>query len=216
MSRIMGYCRVSTAKQETDNQKSVILNYAHDNKLIVDDIIELVVSSKMSKEKRLIDETLNQLSDGDTLLVYALDRIGRSTSETLNIIDDIKEKGIKLIIIKDNIIIDKSNTSPINNMMLTMLSAFAQLERDFISERTTLALQARKEQGVVLGRKKGQKVKSKFDDDKERITELYDLGLSLDKIINQLGYGSKGGLHNYIKANCSNKVRAFKKNLPKG
>jgi DNA invertase Pin-like site-specific DNA recombinase len=75
-------------------------------------------------------------------------------------------------------------------MMLTMLSAFAQLERSFISERTKAGLAARKAQGIKLGRKKGQQVKSIYDEHREKIEELFTLGLSLKKIVQYINVGS--------------------------
>ena len=196
---ILGYTRVSTDKQTTDNQKSTILDYAFNHNLTVNNIIQTTVTSKKDKKYRLIDETLALLNEGDTLIVYALDRLGRSTLETLQIIEDIKNKGIKLILIKDGLVIDPSNTNPMNEMMLTMLSGFAQLERSFISERTKAALEARKKQGVVLGRKKGSQGKSIFDPHRDKIEELFSLGLSLQKIVNYINTGSAVSLHKFIK-----------------
>lgn len=198
-NKVFGYTRVSTDKQEIDNQKHIILEYAHNNNLQLDEIIETIVTSRKDRENRLIDETLNKLSNGDILLVYSLDRIGRSTLDTLQIIEDIKNRGIKLILIKDSLTIDPCNSNPYNEMMLTMLSAFAQLERSFISERTKAGLAARKAQGVKLGRKKGQQVKSIYDEHREKIEELYTLGLSLKKIVNYINVGSAPSLHKYIK-----------------
>ncbi len=199
MSKILGYTRVSSDKQTTDNQKSFILDYGFKNKLQIEDIIETVVSTRKDRKYREIDQVLEMLEDRDTLLVYSLDRLGRSTLETLQIIEDIKNKGVILIFIKDNIVIDKHNTNPINEMMLTILSGFAQLERSFISERTKAGLQARKKAGVVLGRKKGSQGKSKFDPYREKITELHHLGLSLQKIVNYINVGTPASLHGYIK-----------------
>jgi len=199
MGKIYGYTRVSTDKQTTDNQKHLILEYAFKNNLSVDKIVETTISSKKNRKERNIDEVLEVLNKEDILLVYALDRLGRSTLETLQIIEDIKEKGIKLIFIKDNIIIDPMNNNPINEMMLTMLSGFAQLERSFISERTKAGLKARKDKGLVLGRKKGTIGKSIFDEHRPKIEELYKLGLSLNKIVAYIGVGTAPSLHKYIK-----------------
>lgn len=203
----IGYTRVSTDKQVTDNQKHIILEYAHNNNLIIDKIIETTTSSKRDRSERLIDEAIKQLSCNDTIIVYSLDRLGRSTLETLQIIDDIKTKGIKLILIKDNLIIDPHNNNPMNEMMLTMLSGFAQLERSFISERTKAGLQARKDKGIKLGRKKGQQVKSIYDEHRDKIEELFGLGLSLQKIINYINIGTPPSLHKYIRTrNIEKKV----------
>ncbi len=199
MQKIIGYTRVSTDIQTNENQRLLILDYAHKNSLTVDNIVEVTTSSKKKRKDRQIDSTLDSLSSGDVLLVYALDRIGRSTIETLQILEDIKNKGIKLIIIKENIVIDKENDNPLNTMMLTMLSAVAELERSFISERTKLGLARVKANGTILGRKKGVLGKSMFDEHLEKIKELHSLGLSNPKIINYLGIGTSVSLHRYIK-----------------
>jgi len=198
MKKIVGYCRVSTVLQENLNQRLLILDYAHQNSMIVDNIVEVTTSSKKDRKERLIDSTINELSSESILLVYSLDRIGRSTIETLQILEDIKNKGIKLIIIKENIIIDKENENPLNTMMLTMLTAVAELERSFISERTKLGLARVKANGTVLGRKKGVLGKSMFDEHIDKIIELHFLGLSLTKIVNYLGIGTSVGLHKFI------------------
>lgn len=201
MAKFYGYTRVSTGVQTTENQRREILDYGHKNNMKIDRIVEIEISSKESKQNRLIDETLSELSTGDTLIVTKLDRLGRSTIEVLQIIEDIKNKGIKLHIIKDGIFVDIDNTNPINQMMITLLSGFAQMERSFISERTKSALQARKAQGVKLGRKKGAIVKSKFDAHKDKIIELLGYGVPISKIINHIGIGTRQSLHTYIQKN---------------
>ena len=196
---LYGYTRVSTDKQTNDNQKLLILDYAQkhfDEKL--KEIFEVVISSSKDKKLRLIDDVIEKLVEGDVLLVYALDRLGRSTIDTLQILESIKDKGIKLIIIKDNLIIDKANTNSINEMMLTMLSAFAQLERSYISERTKLGLDRARASGKTLGRKKGQQVKSIYDEHREKIVELLKLGLSIRKIQTYLNIGTAQSLTKYV------------------
>ena len=199
MSKVIGYCRVSIEKkQTTENQKLLILDYCHNNKLTVDEIVEVSVSSRKDKKFRLIDETIAKLNEHDTLLVYALDRLGRSTIETLTIIEEIKNKGIKLVLIKDNIIIDKNNTNPMNEMLLTMLCGFAQLERSYISERTKLGLARVRANGTQLGRKKGQQVKSIFDEHKSKISELKSLGVTNKRIHDYINIGTVQSLGKYI------------------
>lgn len=198
MSKIIGYCRVSTGVQTTQNQRREILDYVHSKNQKLDELIEVTISSRKNTKDREIDETLSKLEKGDTLIVTKLDRLGRSTIEVLKIIEELKEKGIILQIIKDNITVDTNNTNPINTMMLTLLSGFAQMERDFISERTKSALAQRKAQGIKLGRKKGQIVKSKFDEHKEKIEELLSYGVPISKIVNQIGIGTRQSLTTYI------------------
>lgn len=200
MSKSIAITRVSTEAQTNENQKLNILEYSQRNNIQINEIIETKISSRKKRDERGIDSTLDKLERNDRLLVYSLDRIGRSTIETLQIIEDIKNKGIILIITKDNLVIDPNNTNPMNEMLLTMLSGFAQMERSYISERTKAGLEARKAQGIKLGRKKGSISKSIFDEHREKITELYQLGLSNPKIVDYIGVGTKASLGNYIKS----------------
>lgn len=199
MSRIYGYCRVSTGVQTTENQRKEILDYAHTKKMAIDRIVEIEVSSTKDKKERLIDETLEQLGSNDILIVTKLDRLGRSTIEVLQIIEDIKNKGIQLHIIKDGIIVDGSDTSPINQMIITLLTGFAQMERSFISERTKSALAQRKASGVKLGRQKGAIVKSKYDEHLAMIQELISKDVSISSISKIIGVGTRQSLTTYIK-----------------
>ncbi len=196
---IAGYARVSTDKQSTDTQRHMILDYAHKNKLNVDFITEIIVSSRKDKKYREIDETIFKLKEGDTLIVYSLDRIGRSTIETLTLIQEIKQRGIKLVFIRDNIIIDPLNTNPMNEMMLTLLAGFAQMERTFISERVKAGLKRVKENGTKLGRKKGQQVKSIYDEHKDKIIELKSLGVTNKRIQQYINIGTQQSLGKYIR-----------------
>ena len=207
--KIIAYTRVSKDTQTTENQKHYLSEYAQNNKFIIDEFIEVTISSRKKKEFREIDKTIELLNSGDTLLVYALDRLGRSTLETLSIIEEIKNKGIILRIVKENITIDKNISNPMNDMMMTMLSAFADLERSFISERVKTGLDARKAKGIKLGRVKGSIGKSKYDKHLEKIKELYSLGLSIPKIIDYIGEGTKVSLATYIK------TRNITKDAPK-
>ncbi len=205
MSKIYGYARVSTGVQTTDNQRKEILDYAHTKKLSVEKIVEVEASSRKDKKTRLVDDTLVELEKDDILIVTKLDRLGRSTIEVLQIIEDIKDKGIILHIIKDGIIVARDNNNPINQMMLTLLTGFAQMERSFISERTKSALAQRKAMGIKLGRKKGVLGKSKYDQHKEKIQELLSYGVPLQKIVDYIGIGTRQSLNDYLKSRNINK-----------
>lgn len=200
MSLFYGYTRVSTSTQSTKNQRNEIFEYAHTQNMLIDKIIEVEVSSKKNKKERLIDETLQQLQKGDTLIVTKLDRLGRSTIEVLQIIEDIKSKGIILHVIRDGLIIDGGIASAANQMMLTLLSGFSQMERSFISERTKSALALRKAQGIKLGRKKGAIIKSKYDEYFDTIKELVKKDVSVASISKIIGIGTRQSLSNYIKS----------------
>ncbi len=194
------FTRVSTDKQDNDNQKLFLMEYAQRNNIVIDEVIETVVSSKVNRKDRKIDKVIDNLNSNDQILVYSLDRIGRSTLETLNIIEDIKNKGIILNIVKDNLLIDPTNNNPMNDLTIQILTIFSNLERTFISQRTKAALQAKKEAGVILGRRKGSQGKTQYDEYHDKIVELNNLGLSATKIINYIGIGTKASLCKYIKS----------------
>lgn len=80
--------------------------------------------------------------------VWALDRMGRSTIELLSAVQAFKDRGIRLLIVRDGLVGDGSSTK----LVLTILAAVAELERDLISERTRVGLQAAKDSGKRLGR----------------------------------------------------------------
>ena len=103
-------------------------------------------------------------------------------------------------LIEDGIIVDAKNNNPINQMMLTLLTGFAEMERAFISERTKSALAQRKAMGIKLGRKPGVLGKSKFDEHKEKIIELLGYGVPLQKIVDYIGVGTRQSLNDYIKS----------------
>ena len=183
MSKNIGYIRVSTLKQDLENQKHQILNYSNMKKLEAVEFIEIQVSSRKSDEDRKIDILLDMLENGDSLIVVELSRIGRSVINVIKIINSLVEKNINIHIIKENMIIEPNNMNAFTMFQINIFSSFGQLERDLISFRTKEALRIRKQQGVQLGRKKGAIVKSKYDPYIEKIKELYELGLSSAKIL---------------------------------
>ena len=195
-----GYCRVSTSTQDTEKQKYALLNYAHANKFQFTQIQEIVISSRKSKKDREINSLLNMLKSEDHLYITKLDRLGRNTKEVLEIIDELKTKNIILNIIKDNITVDPLDTNPITTMFLTLLSAFSQMERDFISERTKAGLAKARSEGKLIGKQKGSiSNNTQFEEHKEKIREYLNLGLSYEKIIKNIGVGSKSSLFSFVK-----------------
>ena len=195
-----GYTRVSTSMQSTINQRNEIFEYAHKCNILLDKIIEVEISSSKNKKERLIEDTLTKLKKNDVLIVTKLDRLGRSAIEVLEIIEEIKTKGIILHLIHDGLIVDGNISSPVNDMMITLLSGFAQMEKNFISERTKSALAQRKTQGIKLGRKKGAIVKSIYDEHLDNIKELINKKVTFSNISKIIGTGTRQSLNNYIKS----------------
>ena len=200
MSKILAYLRTSTDKQDLNNQRLEILEYARRNDLRVDDFIEISISSRQNRRARKIEELLEKLQPDDTLVVTELSRLGRSTGEVITLIDELVANDITILILKQNLKLNKDHDDIQSITMITMLSLFAQLERSMISRRTKEALAAKKAQGVQLGKPKGTRQSSQFDKDRNRIVELLSLGVSIRKIaLKHLNYGDPSSLHYYVK-----------------
>jgi putative DNA-invertase from lambdoid prophage Rac len=196
MSQIIAYIRVSTSKQDIKTQKLEIFEYARKHNLSITKFIEAEVSSKKSVKSRRIEELLEKLKETDILIITELSRLGRSTSEVIDLVNQIIKNKIRLIAIKQSLDITAHDMA--SKVMVTMFSLFSELERDLISSRTKDALASKKSQGIKLGKPKGTIQKSKFDDDVEKIKELLSLGLSIRKIAKYLGLSNHIGLNNYI------------------
>lgn len=196
MSKTIAYIRTSTDKQDLNNQKLEILEFARKKDLKVDEFVEITISSRKTTKQRRIDEVLQRLADSDVLIVTELSRLGRSTAEVIALINELVARNIRIIILKQNLDIDKHDMN--SKIVITLFSLFAELERDLISLRTKEALAAKRMQGIVLGKPKGTIQKSKFDKDVEKIKELLKLELSVRKITKVLGYTNHLALNTYI------------------
>ncbi|HAT3881116.1 TPA: recombinase family protein [Legionella pneumophila] len=155
------------------------------------------ISSRKTSKERRIDEMLSALNDADILIVTELSRLGRSTAEVIGLINELLQKQVRVIAIKQQLDIKQHDMT--SKVMITLFSLFSELERDLISLRTKEALASKKRQGIKLGKPKGTLQKSKFDHDVEKVKELLALGLSVRKIANFLGYSNHIGLNTYIR-----------------
>ncbi len=144
MGKILAYLRTSTDKQDLNNQRLEILDYARQYDLHIADFIAISISSRKTPSERRIDELLSMLNEHDTLLVTELSRLGRSTGQVINLIDELLTSGIHIIVIKPNLILDRSQDDLQSLTMITMLALFAQMERMMISRRTKEALATKK------------------------------------------------------------------------
>ena len=197
MSKIIAYIRTSTNKQELNNQKLEILEYARKHKLTINEFVEIQTSSRKTTKQRRIDEVLEKLVDLDTLIVTELSRLGRSTAEVIELINELIRQNIRVMIIKQNLDIKKHDMN--SKIIITLFSLFGELERDLISVRTKEALAVKKAQGQTLGKPIGTIQKSKFDKDVDKIKELLKLGLSIRKIAKFFGYKNHISLNTYVK-----------------
>jgi DNA invertase Pin-like site-specific DNA recombinase len=84
---VIAYSRISTDQQDLKKQKHLLLDYAQKQGWLIDEFIEVSISSRKNTKQRKIDELLEKLQSGDVLLVAELSRLGRNMLETLNIIN---------------------------------------------------------------------------------------------------------------------------------
>ena len=146
------YCRVSTDDQTTANQRDPLVKYA---KAMGYDF-EVFEETESTRKTRPIQWDLyNRLlrKEFDGLLIYKFDRWARSTKEMIEHVENMIEKGIKVYSYTENIDLSSS----MGRAMLTIISAFAQLERDLIRERTLAGLARARAQGKTLGRPRKKK-----------------------------------------------------------
>jgi len=168
IGKLIGYVRVSTARQDADNQRHEILEYANRHHLHVDEFIEIEISSRKDKKQRRIEELMSKLRPGDIIIVSELSRLGRSTSEVIDIVNEIIAREVKFIAIKQGLSISGQQDMQ-SKIIVTMFSLFAELERDIISQRTKAALAAKKAGGRKLGKPEGTIQKSMLDQHQDQI-----------------------------------------------
>lgn len=146
------YLRVSTSDQTVENQKLPLIEYC--KRMNWD--YEIFEESESTRKTRPIQWDLyNRLlkKEFDGLLVYKFDRWARSTKELVEHMENLVNRNVRVISFSENIDLDSS----MGRAMLTIISAFAQLERDLIRERTLAGLQRAKAQGKKLGRPKSKR-----------------------------------------------------------
>jgi len=177
--KVIGYLRVSTQDQDLEKNKAEILTFANEHKLGSVQWVEEKVSGVKTWRKREIAQVVESLQDGDWLIVPELSRLGRSTLDILDILAELRQKGVNVYAIKGAWTLNGTIESKV---FLTMMALFSEIERDLISARTKEALKARKASGVKLGRPKGPG-KSKLDPYRPEIEALLKNGSRLNFIV---------------------------------
>jgi DNA invertase Pin-like site-specific DNA recombinase len=161
----IGYARVSTRDQVPQLQLDAL------NAAGVDDIRTEHASGK-DRKRPVLEATLNELGEGDELVVWKIDRLGRSVLDLLTIVEDLSKRGIAFYSITNPEI---STTGPGGKMVLTILGAIAEYERALIAERVTNGVAAARRNGTRSGKAIGRPRKL-TDDDLDLLVELWDNG----------------------------------------
>jgi len=139
--RLIGYARVSTDDQTTRLQRDA-LKTARCRTIFED------TASGGQRSRAQLHKALSSVNRGDTLVVWRLDRLGRSLRDLLDVADDLRERGVALRSLTEHL----DTATAAGQMLYAVLGAVAQFERDVLRERTLAGMRAAKARGERLGR----------------------------------------------------------------
>ncbi|EKG0837909.1 recombinase family protein [Salmonella enterica subsp. enterica] len=187
----IGYVRVSTNDQNTDLQRNA-LNCAG---------CELIFEDKISgtkAERPGLKKLLRTLSEGDTLVVWKLDRLGRSMRHLVVLVEELRERGVNFRSLTDSI----DTSTPMGRFFFHVMGALAEMERELIVERTLAGLAAAREKGRVGGRKRVMTT-----DTVSRARNMFSNGATLKQVALVLEVSEKT-VYKYIPASEQRELRS--------
>ena len=201
---IFGYAPVSTNEQNLDLQIDAFLKERIKEKNIYTDKI-----SSAREERKSLSRLFSYVREGDTIVVWKLDRLARSLIHFTKLMNELEEKGVKFKSITEPFI-DTTKKSSHSKFLINMFAALAQLERDIIIERTKAGLVSARRRGKILGAPKGISKKNQqkavlcesyFKEGRMTVTEICErLDISRATYYKYLRYrGLKGKLRPYKK-----------------
>lgn len=174
----IAYARVSTADQSLNLQMDALEKFGYDR-------IYTEKASGGKDDRPELAKALDMLREGDTFIIYKLDRLARSTLKLIETLDSMKKKGVEFISLSDNI--DTSTAA--GKAMFGMMAVFAEFEKSIIRERTVAGLEAARARGRKGGRPKTDKKKL------EKAIKLYESGEFTVSQIEEMTDVSKGSLY---------------------
>lgn len=181
----IGYARVSTKDQNLALQRDALEREGCEM------LFEEKISGRSARRPALA-EMLDKLREGDVVVIWKLDRLGRSLRDLVTLVQDIQDKGAGLKSLHDSI----DTTTPQGKLTFHLFAALAEFERDIISERTRAGLSSARARGRNGGRPKGLSKKAK---DKAIIAaSLYKEGKTVKEICEHLGF-SRSTLYRYLR-----------------
>ncbi len=184
MKRVAIYLRVSTSKQDTENQRRELEAVAERSGWHVERVYEDAgISGAKGRDKRPgLDAMLKAVNakEFDMVAAWSVDRLGRSLTDLLAILQALHDKGVDLFLHQQGL--DTSTTA--GRAMFQMLGVFAEFERGIIRERVNAGLARARERGAVLGRRRTNSAVEK------RIRSLRAKGMGVLKIGRTLGIGT--------------------------
>lgn len=183
---VIGYARVSTKEQNLDLQIDALKAVG----------CEKIYSEKKStrKEREELDKMIEHCRPGDIVIVWKLDRIGRTTLELIKLIDFFNKNSIGFRSLNDTFI---DTTTPNGKLIFTIFSALAEHEREIVRERTRAGLESARARGRFGGRPKGLNKTSQMK--AHAAADLYNKKIPISDIMRTLDIGSKATLYRYLR-----------------
>lgn len=184
MGTILGYARVSTKDQNTTTQEKTLLR-AGCSRIYRD------IASGALSDRSGLEQCLSDLSQGDTLIVWKLDRLGRSLPHLVQVVTMLQKKGVGFKSLTEGAV---DTTNPAGELIFSIFAALAQFERGLIRERTHAGLAAAREKGRVGGRP----AVSKSDRKVQLTLEMTSREMKIKDICSALGI-SRATYYRYLK-----------------
>jgi len=187
---LVGYARVSTKEQNYEMQ-------IHELKKFGCEKIFSEKESGNSDTRKELKKAFDFLREGDTLVVWKLDRLGRGVSKSSRYLDLLKQKRVSIVSLTENI----DTRTKIGEMLFHFVSIFAEQERNNIIERTKAGIQFAREQGIRIGRPPKM-----TEDNIEIIRELLKAGWTVKRIAEKLGI-SQSSIYAYFPSDILENLR---------
>lgn len=143
----LGYARVSTTHQDLERQIDALTAYG-----LAADQIHTDKKTGATTDRPGFKTLLNYARQGDAIVATNLDRLGRNLRECLNVIHELRKRGIGVKTLRDPIPIDTTDDSPMAELAVMMLALFAEMERTFMRERAAHARTVAEKKGKKPGR----------------------------------------------------------------
>ena len=183
---LIGYARVSTEEQSLDLQVDA-LQQAGCKQVFTDK------TSGNKNDRPGLSEALSQLREGDVLVIWKLDRLGRSVKALVDFVEQLEKREVQFRSLTDGI----DTTTPAGRFFFHVMASLAQMERELIVERTQAGLAAARKRGSKMGRKR-QMTESKIKSAKKLLAEgtppkevAKDLGISVPTLYRWLPASSR-------------------------
>ena len=183
---IFGYIRVSKDEQNYDLQTDAL------KKAGCEEIFKEKISGA-SKNRPEFEKLLSHLRKGDVVVVWRIDRLGRTTLELIKLMVEFREKGVEFRSLTEGI----DTTTPMGRVWFMLSAVFAENEREIIRERSKAGIDAARARGKVGGRPKGLSKEAKAKASTAAI--LYKEGRSISQIRESLKIGSNSTVYSYLR-----------------